>query len=164
MECGVALMCHTNNFHFYSKEWYGGPEMPTSGDKIKSGDSLFCITPPPPHQMSTAPTSPTPPAHKLTQPPWLRTLLWSLTWGTWQNNLCQRLTVGKNVLETLQWIKKVWIVKKKWAKFQTLTQESWKVHFMREIWWPTRKSWRSVPCLVELAYMFGHCLYFHWSV
>ena len=105
MECGVALMCHTNNFHFYSKDWYGGPEMPTSGD-LKSGDSLFCITAPPPHQMSTAPTSPTPPAKKMTQPLWLRTLLWSLTWSTWRNNLCQRLNVGKNVLETVQWIKK----------------------------------------------------------
>ena len=48
--------------------------MPTSRD-LKSGDSLFCTTPPA-APMATAPPSPhhTLPAHKLTQLPWLRTL------------------------------------------------------------------------------------------
>ena len=45
--------------------------MPTSGD-LKSGDSLFCITPPP--TKCQQPQHPPAPAHKLTQPPWLRTL------------------------------------------------------------------------------------------
>ena len=40
----------------------------------------------------------------------------------------------KDVPETVQWIKKVQILRKKWAKFQTKAQKNSKVHFIQEIW------------------------------
>ena len=88
-------------------------EMPTSG-YLKSGDSLFCTTAPipPPPQMSTALQNP--PAHKLTQLPWLRTLyevLHEVQAIKICFHLCQWLKTCKNVPETVQWIKKVWILR-----------------------------------------------------
>ena len=85
----------------------------------KSGDSLFCttaLTPPPPW-MSTALQNP--PARKLTQLQWLRTL-----YGVLHEvqaikicfHLCQWLNTCKNVPETVQWIKKFEFWEKKWAK------------------------------------------------
>ena len=107
--------------------------MPTSGD-LKSGDSLFCTTTPPPKCQQ--PHCPLPPAHKLTQPPWLRTLCEVLHEvhaikiclhhyndeiifaGEYVKKCCRNRTMNNNFEE-------------KMAKFQTKAQ---KVHFIWEIW------------------------------
>ena len=97
--------------------------------------------------MSTAPTPP-PTAPKLTQRPWLRILYEVL------HEVHAIKMRAKQVPETLQWERKVQILRKKWAKIQTKAQKSSKVYFMREIWWPVWESGRSMPYPGELAYMF----------
>ena len=45
------------------------------------------------------------------------------------------------------------VLREKWAKSQTKTQKSSKDDFIWEIWWPVRKSRRSVPYTGELGCM-----------
>ena len=54
----------------------------------------------------------------------------------------EQIFVCKNVPETVQWIKKVRILWKKWTKFQTKAQKCSKVHFIREIWCSNREIGR----------------------
>ena len=107
--------------------------------------------------MSTASSSSTPqPAHKLTQPPWLRTL-YEVLHEVRALKICShnyndeiifvQLSVSKYVQmsrKPCKELKKIGILRKKWAKFQIKVQKSSKDHFMREVWGPIWESRRSV--------------------
>ena len=114
---GVTLIIRESWQH-----WDAFSEMPTSSD-LKSGDSLFCTSYPPPPLKCQQPHHPHSSPHKLTQLPWLRTFY-----------------------EVLHAIKICFhhCIKKR-AKFQTTVQKSSKVHFIWEIWFGVRESRRSVP-------------------
>ena len=125
--------------------------LPTSGD-LKSGNSLFCTTPPPPtpecqqHQHPTHPPFPMPTNC-------LRTLYDILheVHGIKmrfhhcndEQNLCHWLNMCKNVPDTVQWIQKVRILWKNGVNFK-LKHKMLKIPFypgdlvlqpgVREIW------------------------------
>ena len=91
--------------HCMRNQTTGCVEIPTSGD-LKSGDSLFCTTPPSPAPKWQQPHYPLP---LPTNWPSLHGLrhMWSLTWSQnlpsslqWWNNLCwsQKLTMNKKSL------------------------------------------------------------------
>ena len=68
----------------------------------------------------------------------------------------------KNAPETVLWVRKIHILRTKWATSQTKAQKRSKDDFIREIWWPIRETRRSAPCPGELACMLLHFL-FVWA-
>lgn len=73
--------------------------------EIQNLETLYFALQPPPPPNVNSPNIPHPPCPENDPAAMAKEIIWSLTWSTWRNNLCQRLNMGKNVLEIVQWIK-----------------------------------------------------------
>ena len=138
-----------NVFSIKSMVYVPIPYLPTSGD-LKSGDSLFCTTPPTPHPlMSLAPTPPLlhPPNQQITLAHYMASYMTYMGWK------CAFIIVMTNyslsLTKHMQKCPRNWTMNKKssnfvkkWTKFQTKAQTCSKVHFIREIWRSNREIGR----------------------
>ena len=125
--------------------------MPTSGD-LKSDPLIFTTPPPPFPEFQLTPFPPT--NWPSRQWEWLRTLLCQYCVNCTRSKFliivqmpklyCQWLNACKNASETVLRIKKIQILREKWAKSQTISKEKCKGCLVREICWPVPEKGRSV--------------------